>query len=130
MAGKNEPSLENHQERVPMRMTSMRLELLSRQRIRDPGLGLNEPSGLTLSGDGSALYTVSDDTKAIFRLDLKGRVSVSDSFFIGLDDLEGIALRGNDSELLVLQERSNSVVVVDLSSRRERYRRPLSAMTN
>ena len=130
MAGKNEPSLENHQERVPMRMTSMRLELLSRHRIRDPGLGLNEPSGLTLNADGSALYTVSDDTKAIFRLDLKGRVSVSDSFFIGLDDLEGIALRGNDSELLVVQERSNSVVVVDLSSRRERSRRPLSAMTN
>ena len=74
--------------------------------------------------------TPSVNTKAIFRLDLKGRVSVSDSFFIGLDDLEGIALRGNDSELLVVQERSNSVVVVDLSSRRERYRRPLSAMTN
>ena len=130
MTGKNEPSLENHQERVPMRMTSMRLELLSRHRIRDPGLGLNEPSGLTLNADGSALYTVSDDNKAIFRLDLKGRVSVSDSFFIGLDDLEGIALRGNDSELLVVQERSNSLVVVDLSSRRERSRRPLSAMTN
>ena len=108
----------------------MRLELLSRHRIRDPGLGLNEPSGLTLNADGSALYTVSDDTKAIFRLDLKGRVSVSDSFFIGLDDLEGIALRGDDSELLVVQERSNSVVVVDLSSRSERSRRPLSAMTN
>ena len=57
-------------------------------------------------------------------------MSVSDSFFIGLDDLEGIALRGDDSELLVVQERSNSVVVVDLSSRRQRYRRPLSAMTN
>ena len=130
MAGKNEPGLENHQERAPMRMTSMRLELLSRHRIRDPGLGLNEPSGLTLNADGSALYTVSDDTKAIFRLDLKGRVSVSDSFFIGLEDLEGIALRGNDSELLVVQEESNSVVVVDLNSRSERSRHPLSAMTN
>ena len=116
MAGKNEPSLENHQEQVPMRMTSMRLELLSRHRIRDPGLGLNEPSGLTLNANGSALYTVSDETKAIFRLDLKGRVSVSDSFFIGLDDLEGIALRGDDSELLVVQERSNSVVVVSVES--------------
>ena len=106
------------------------MELLSRHRIRDPGLGLNEPSGLTLNADGSALYTVSDDTKGIFRLDLKGRVAVSDSFCIDLDDLEGIALRGDDSELLVVQERSNSVVVVDLSSRRERSRRPLSAMTN
>ena len=91
MAGKNVPSIKNHREWVPVKMTSMRLELLHRHRIRDPGLGLNEPSGLTLSRDGSALYTVSDDTKAIFRLDLKGRVSVSDSFFIGLDDLEGIA---------------------------------------
>ena len=130
MADKNEPSPENHQERVPMKMTSMRLELLSRHRIRDPGLGLNEPSGLTLNRDGSALYTVSDDTKAIFRLDLQGTVSVSDSFFIGLDNLEGIAIRGDDSELLVIQEESNSVVVVDLNSRKERYRRPLSAMTN
>ena len=130
MADKNEPSPENLQERVPMKMTSMRLELLSRHRIRDPGLGLNEPSGLTLNRDGSALYTVSDDTKAIFRLDLQGTVSVSDSFFIGLDNLEGIAIRSDDSELLVVQEESNSVVVVDLNSRKERYRRPLSAMTN
>ena len=111
-------------------MSSTHLELLSRHRIRDPGLGLNEPSGLTLNCDGSALYTVSDDTKAIFRLDLKGRVSVAESFFVGLDDLEGIAIRRNDSELLVVQEESNSVVVVDLHSRKERCRRPLSAMTN
>ena len=108
----------------------MRLELLSRHQIRDLRLGLNEPSGLTLNRDGSALFTVSDDTKAIFRLDLKGRVSVTDSFFIGLDDLEGIAMRRDDSELLVVQEESNSVVVVDLNSRSERFRRPLSAMTN
>ncbi|MCB4406756.1 SdiA-regulated domain-containing protein [Synechococcus sp. MU1642] len=111
-------------------MTSMRLELLRRHRIRDPGLGLNEPSGLTLNRDGSALYTVSDDTKAIFRLNLQGRVSVSDSFFIDIDNLEGIAIRGDDSELLVVQEASDSLVVVDLKSRTERSRRPLSAMTN
>ena len=78
MAGENEQSLENHQERLPMRMNSMRLELLSRHRIRDPGLGLNKPSGLTLKAVGLALYTVSDDTMAIFRLNLNGRMSVSD----------------------------------------------------
>ena len=78
----------------------MRLELLSRHRIHDPSLGLNEPSGLTLNRDGSELYTISHDTKAIFRLDLEGRVSVSDSFFIDLDDLEGIAIRGDDSEVV------------------------------
>ena len=43
--------------------------------------------------------------------------------FSGLSyDSSSIALRGNDSELLVVQERSNSVVVVDLNSRSERYR--------
>ena len=47
-------------------MTSMRLELLSRHQNRDPGLGLNEPSGLTLNRDDSALFTVSDDTKEFF----------------------------------------------------------------
>ena len=108
----------------------MRLELLSRHQIRDPGLGLNEPSRLTLNRDGSALFTVSDDTKAIFRINLKGRVSVTDSFILGLDDLEGIVMRRDDSELLVVQEESNSVVVVDLNIRSERFRRPLSAMTN
>ena len=55
---------------------------------------------------------------------------MSDSFSIGLDDLEGIALRGDESELLVVQERRNSVVVVDQSSQSERSRRPLSAMTS
>ena len=61
---------------------------------------------------------------------VKGRVSLSDSFFIGLDDLVDIALSGDDRELLVVQERRNSVVVEDLSSLSERSRRPLSAMTN
>ena len=111
-------------------MVEIRLELLVRHRIRDQGLGLNEPSGLTLNRDGSVLYTVSDDTKEIFRLDLKGKVSVAESFFIGLDDLEGIAIRRHDSELLVVQEKTNSVVVVDLHNRKERCRRSLSSMTN
>ena len=114
MAWQNEPSPENHQERIPVRMTSTSLELLSCHRIRDSGLGLNEPFGLTLNRDGSALYTISDYTKAIFRLDLPGRVSVSDSFCIGLDNIEGIAIRGDYGELFVVQEASNSLVVVGL----------------
>ena len=64
------------------------LSLIGEHRILDKGAGLNEPSGLTLNTDGTALYTVSDDTKAIFKLDLKGRLRISESFFIGVDDLE------------------------------------------
>ena len=109
-------------------MTSTRLELLSRHRLRDPGLGLNEPSGLTLNRDGSALYTVSDDTKAIFKLDLKGRLRISESFFIGVDDLEGIAISADGSRLLAVQEDTNSIITVDIASRKEISRRPLAAM--
>ena len=91
--------------------------------------GLNGPSGLTLNADGTAL-TVSDDTKAVFKLDLKGRLSISGSFFIGVDDLEGIALSTDGNQLLMVQEKNNSIVTVDLESRRELSRRPLAAMQN
>ena len=46
-------------------MGPFRLELLHRQRIDSPVLGLDEPSGLTLNADGTALYTVSDDARTI-----------------------------------------------------------------
>lgn len=62
MAGKNKQSPENHQAHVLVKMTSMSLELLSRHQIRDPGLGLNEPYGMTMNRDSSSLYTVNDDT--------------------------------------------------------------------
>ena len=89
-------------------MGSFRLELVHRQRIGDSGLGLNEPSGLTLNADGTALYTVSDDTKAIFGLDLNGRVLISESFFLSAIDLEGLALSSDGSRLLAVQHSSVS----------------------
>ena len=99
-------------------------------RILDKAVGLNEPSGLTLNTDGSALYTVSDDTKAIFQLDLKGRLSVTDSFFIGVDDLEGIAITPDGQQLLVVQEESNAIICFDLGTRQELSRRPLASLKN
>ena len=36
-------------------MEPLRLELIRRHCIADPGLGLNEPSGLSLNADGTAL---------------------------------------------------------------------------
>ena len=110
--------------------TELILKLVDEHRILDEAAGLNEPSGLTLNADGTALYTVSDDTKAVFKLDLKGRLSISGSFFVGVDDLEGIALSADGNQLLMVQEETNSIVTVDLESRRERSRRPLAAMQN
>ena len=111
-------------------MGPFRLELIRRHRIGDAGFGLNEPSGLTLNADATALYTVSDDTRAIFCLDLKGRVSASESFFVSATDLEGLALSGDGRRLLAVQEETNSVISVDLASRRELQHSPLAAMAN
>ena len=38
---------------------TLSLSLISEHRILDKAAGLNEPSGLTLNHDGSALYTPS-----------------------------------------------------------------------
>jgi len=111
-------------------MGSFRLELVHRQRIGDSGLGLNEPSGLTLNADGTALYTVSDDTKAVFGLDLNGRVLISESFFLSAIDLEGLALSSDGSRLLAVQEETNAVISIDLATRRELHCRPLTEMAN
>ena len=114
----------------PMPEPRLSLSLIEQHPIRDKTVGLNEPSGLTLNHDGTALYTVSDDTKAVFRLDLKGRLSVAESFFIGVDDLEGIAINADGSRLHAVQEESNAVISIDIASRRELSRRPLAAMAN
>ena len=111
-------------------MGPFRLELMHRQRIGDPGLGLNEPSGLTLNADGTALYTVSDDTKAVFGLDLNGRVLINESFFVSAIDLEGLALSSDGSRLLAVQEETNAVISIDLATRRELHRRALKEMAN
>ena len=115
---------------VATKPAPLTLTLIAQHRILDRAAGLNEPSGLTLNADGSALYTVSDDTKAIFKLDLKGRLCVSESFFIGVDDLEGIAISADGSSLFLVQEEANAILLVDLESRREVSRRPLEGMNN
>ena len=109
---------------------TLRLSLIQEHRILDQAAGLNEPSGLTLNHDGTAPYTVSDDTKAVFQLDLKGRLSIAESFFIGVDDLEGIAINADGSRLHAVQEETNAVITIDIASRRELSRRPLAAMAN
>ena len=48
----------------------LQLELLEHHPIRDAASGMNEPSGLALDRQGTSLYTVSDDTRIIFNLDL------------------------------------------------------------
>ena len=91
---------------------------------------MNEPYGLALNADGTALCTFSDDAKAVFKLDFKGRLSVSKSSFIGVDDLEGIAITSDGRSSLLVQEGVNAILLVDLDSRHEMSRRPFVGMAN
>ena len=109
---------------------NLQLELLEHYPIRDVAIGLNEPSGLALNRSGSKLYTISDDTKAIFNLDLQGKIITNSSFLVELNDLEGLALTSDDNEIIVVEESSNSVVRFDIANRKEIRRTPLSAMKN
>ena len=57
-----------------MMTRQLQLELLEHYPIKYTISGLNEPSGLTLDHGGSSFYTVSDDSKLIFNLDLQGKL--------------------------------------------------------
>ncbi len=48
---------------------SFNLTYLDRHDIRDEDEGLNEPSGLVQSDQDDGFWTVSDDTKKVFKLD-------------------------------------------------------------
>ena len=108
----------------------LQLELLEHHPIRDAASGLNEPSGLALDRQGTSLYTVSDDTRIIFNLDLKGRIIPDSSFLINVKDLEGLAVTADDKTILAVQEESNSIIQFDIISRKEIQQIPLRTLKN
>ena len=108
----------------------LQIELLEHHPIRDAISGLNEPSGLALDRQGTSLYTISDDTKIIFNLDLQGKIIPKSSFHINVKDLEGIAVTADDKTILAVQEESNSIIRFDIFSRKEIQRIPLATLKN
>ena len=108
----------------------LQLELLEHHPIRDAASGLNEPSGLALDRQGTSLYTVSDDTRIIFNLDLQGRIIPNSSFLINVKDLEGLAVTADDKTILAVQEESNSIIQFDIFTRKEIQQIPLATLKN
>ena len=104
----------------------LQLELLEHHPIRDAASGLNEPSGLALNrqgtrdkGQGTTLYTIRDDTKIIFNLDLQREIIPDSSFHINVKDFEGLAVTADEKTILAAQEESNSIIRFDIISRKE-----------
>ncbi len=70
-----------------------------------------EPSGLTLDDKGKFLWTVSDNTNRVYKLDLQGNTrKILD--YTG-DDLEGIVFDYRDNTLWLAEERLRELVHID-----------------
>ena len=105
------------------------LTYLDHYEIKDEDADLNEPSGLVLSAGRDGFWTVCDEKKKIFKLDMEGRVEDGDSFEIPVKGLEGITLDPTGEFLLAAKEEGNEIIKIDVAERKVVDQRPLADMT-
>ncbi len=101
------------------------LTYLNSFNIKDTSAGLLEPSGLVLSNKGNALWTISDDTNKIFKINLTGQVKKKKSFIIPDTELEGIALIHDGQSLLVVKESLNELIIISVNEQKVMNRKKL-----
>jgi len=107
---------------------SFSLTYLDRFNIENEAEGLSEPSGLALSHGHNALWTVSDDTKKIFKMSLDGDLKKDDSFKISDKGLEGITLDPTGKFLLAVKEESNEIIEIRIDTQDVTDRQRLADM--
>jgi len=90
----------------PPEETGPELKLVSTVNIQ-----VDEPSGLCFSIDKSFLWTVSDHTRKVYKVDYDGNV-IETLSYIG-NDLEGIAVDPSDSTIWVAEEYLSQIVQLD-----------------
>ncbi len=96
-----------------------------RLRSRVP-VAVIEPSGLTLDLRGGHLWTVSDKTNRVYKLDFEG-VVLDSLAYVG-KDLEGVVQDATDGSFWVVEERLRQVVHLDARGRElARVRIPVKA---
>jgi len=108
---------------------SFSLTYLKSFKIKDEKEGLTEPSGLVLSHGRNALWTVSDDTNKIFKLNLDGNLKKNNSFKIPDNELEGIVLDPTGKSLFAVNESKNEIIQIVIDSQDVTNRKRLSAMS-
>lgn len=93
---------------------ALELKYVSHLPLYVPEIGLTEPSGLSVAADGSGFWIVSDETRKVFKLDADGEIRP----FLGRDDrmrdLEGVALDTGEARLLMISERTSSILSASL----------------
>jgi uncharacterized protein YjiK len=110
------------------RIPDLSLTYLDRFKIKNKKKGLTEPSGLALSRGRNALWTVSDDTRKVFKLSVDGRRLKGKSFKIGERGLEGLTLDPSENFLLAVKEESNEILKISIAAERIISRHALSDM--
>ncbi len=103
----------------------LRLKLLGSVPVFDGSVDFDEPSGLARDPDTGFFWSVSDDTKRLFRLNPEGGVTPEQSPKFKVKDLEGITLLPNGN-LAVVREESNEILIVDRGSGEILERKKLS----
>ncbi len=98
--------------------------------IRYKTAGLREPSGLALSYEKDALWTISDDKKRIFQLTFQGDLQKDSLFDIPDEGLEGIALQPGGEFLFMVQEEKNEIIKINVATRAVADRRRLADMAD
>lgn len=98
------------------------------QKISVREIGFSEPSGLAIGDDGKTLWSISDDTPALFQISASGEVVEAVPLGKHLDDLEGIALDTATNRVLAVRERSTEILSVDLVDSGTVARHPLNQM--
>lgn len=93
---------------------SFNLTYLYRIKIRDKDAGLEEPSGLVLDPGGDGFWTVSDDTKMAFWLDLDGKLRKDRSIKTDIDGLEGITTDPAGKNLYAVCEDKSRILKLDI----------------
>ncbi|MCB2263494.1 MAG: SdiA-regulated domain-containing protein [Candidatus Thiosymbion ectosymbiont of Robbea hypermnestra] len=106
------------------------LSYLNHFKLGNAGEGLYEPSGLALSHGKNALWTISDDTKKIFKLSLDGNLKKKKSFEIPDKGLEGITLDPSGEFLLTIKEDDNEIIKIRIATRRVTDRQRLADMAD
>ncbi|NES80461.1 MAG: hypothetical protein F6K10_02855 [Moorea sp. SIO2B7] len=111
-----------------LKQQSFSLTYLDRFKIENKKEGLSEPSGLALSHRKNGLWTISDDTKKIFKLSLDGDLKKDKSFKIPDKGLEGIVLDPTGEFLLTIKEDDNTIIKVQVNTQKVTDRQRLAKM--
>ncbi len=81
------------------------------KKIAEYQTSVSEPSGLTIDKSGKFLWTVSDNTNRVYKIDLSGNI-LKELNYEG-DDLEGITFDASTNTLWIAEERLREVVNID-----------------